>query len=115
LPGRTLQKRESADWPGLDSLLERHLSAWVGAWRPGAWPAAGGSICFDLKQYSSVEHVWRASRIAIHESIGGGRLAGQDDPVGWIRAMATQPSAWQEIEVFDGVRNAHGYPQITDY
>jgi hypothetical protein len=115
LPGRTLGRAAAPDRSELDGLLERHLSAWIGAWRSGAWPAAGGSICFDLKRYSSVEHVWLASRITIREGVGGGYLGGQDDPVQWIRGAATQPAAELEIEVFDGVRNANGYPHIIDY
>lgn len=115
LPGRTLANSESPATAGMASLLERHLSAWVGAWRGGAWPAAGQGIAYDLKRYSSLEHVWLARRIVVRETVAGAVLSGRDDPILQIERAVAGPGAELEIEVFDGVRDVHGYPRIVEY
>jgi hypothetical protein len=115
LPSHVLARKEFSRVPGMVALLERHASALVGAWRPGAWPAAGASITFALERYGCLEHVWLATRVDLRESVGGCYLsAGKGHARDVLEASERSP-AELEIEVFDDVRNAQGYPRRIQY
>jgi hypothetical protein len=110
LPARRLDNGKPSKQPELENLLERHLSAILGAWKPGAWPADGAGINISLEQYASFEHLWLTHRIQINENLGTCWLDGRDDPQARIVQAASQPAAEIEIEIFGGTRDAKGYP-----
>ena len=66
--------------PSLVSLLREHLSAVVGAWRPGAWPVDGASIDVPVEQYTSIEHLWLTYYTDLSEHIGSCWLDERSDP-----------------------------------
>jgi len=113
LPARVLGSRCGDAAPGLDALIERHLSAWVGAWSPGAWPASGGSLTFALKQYASIEHLWMATRLEVSEAVGACYYRPGENLVRKFEEAAQDSAATLKIEVFDGIRHAPGYPRRT--
>lgn len=115
LPAHLIQKADCPKAARLLELLERHLSAMVGSWQPGSWPAAGASVTFNLKQYSSIEHLWMATRITVSERVGAFHLAAQDDPYQVLDQAASDSPAILRIEVFDGIRDAAGFPHKTQY
>lgn len=115
LPSHVLMRKESPQVPGMAALLERHTSALVGAWRPGAWPAAGASITFALEQYGCLEHVWLAVRVDLRESVGGCYLTVEKGRAREVLEASERSPAELEIEVFDDVRNVQGYPRRIQY
>ena len=48
LPARKLESSGDSALPALAALLQEHISAAVGAWRSGAWPADGASVDVPL-------------------------------------------------------------------
>jgi hypothetical protein len=114
LPACVLKKQAGGP-PGADRLLEQHLSSMVGAWKAGAWPVCGDSVTFDLKQYSTMEHLWLATRIELTESIGDCRLTDDQQPIEAVLQASAKPVSTLQVEVFDGARGAMGYPRKTKF
>lgn len=115
LPAHVLATKKSQAWPGLVlwGLLERHLSAVLGTWKTGAWPGEGGNVTFDLERKATIEHLWLTTRIDLTERVGSCWLTAKDDPYQSLARAAAEPAASLEIEVFDGTRNASGFPKKT--
>lgn len=113
LPPYVLARNASPERPETLAVLERHLSAVLNVWKLGSWPFEGASIAFDLKQYASLEHVWLTMRLEIEERMGSCWLIGEEDSHKRVARATTQPSSKIRIEVFDGTRNAAGYPRKT--
>ena len=110
LPAEVLTKSIAEKEPWIFRLLEKHVSALLGAWKVGSWPADGASVVFPLEQYQSMHHLWLTTRIDITESIGGCWLDGRDDPAVLLDQATAQPAAHIALEVFSSTRNAAGYP-----
>jgi len=110
LPSAVLAAHASSATPGLRSLLERHLSAWLDAWKVGAWPPDGASLVFDLERYHQLEHLWLSMYIDLRDEISGCWLRGGADPEQVVNNAASQPAAHIEIEVFGSTRDVEGYP-----
>jgi hypothetical protein len=109
LPSNRLDSTASS--PELGALLEKHLSGWLNAWKPGAYPADGASIDIALEQYASFEHLWLTYRVEVSNRIGQCWLDGSADPGLIVTRTATQPAAELVLEAFSGTRNASGFPK----
>jgi hypothetical protein len=110
LPVEVRRQHVPQAYPWMHEILERHLSAWLDAWRVGAWPPDGASLVFGLERYHSIEHLWLCMSIDLVDKVNGCWLTGGADPEALLNA-ATRPASRIELEAFGSTRGAQGYPQ----